>query len=497
MIWRVWALIAGAPVGLLGGFVGLGLPPSLPKLVLCGVGGGLVWLLALSMVALARDRDPARGAHLAQAASAGLLALPALAAALLQLGPGGVWLLGLSLAVPLLALARAALTRAPAAGPRRQIRAALAYLAGGALAIAALVGAVSELAAPRPALDASRTAAVLDLDARVVTRPIPRCAARPRGTRVLLERGAHPRLSEGGDVLWLDARSEAGPRQIYRLERASLREECWTCAEPGDNLRPAPLGEGAGVLFETTRHARWWDPTNSELHLIRGRGARPAEPSQRLTHHPGPDEHPALAPGAGLVVWTRRLRGRFAVVSAPLENARGGIRLGEPTPLVSGGAAWIAAAAWSPDARSLVLLRGNPWGALRAQSFDPATGEWIALGSLRGGGADFDADGGFLGVAGARRAGALGWLPPAAGFLLAPLAGAAEHTGPLAEGSELRLAEPRGEGAALELGPVAEWGAPTGLALAPDGTRLVLGQRRVIAGAFEERLLEVELDCRL
>jgi hypothetical protein len=44
---------------------------------------------------------------------------------------------------------------------------------------------------------------------------------------------------------------------------------------------------------------------------------------------------------------------------------------------------------------------------------------------------------------------------------------------------------------------LADWGAPTGLALWPDGTRLVLGQRRIAGGARQERLVEVELACQL
>jgi hypothetical protein len=158
----------------------------------------------------------------------------------------------------------------------------------------------------------------------------------------------------------------------------------------------------------------------------------------------------------------------------------------------------VAPAAWSPDARSLVLLRGNPWGRLDALALDPATGASARLASgLASGAAEFDADGGFLALAGAPRVELAGRLPAAAGFLLAPFASALARTHPLGQGSELRLGEPGGELRRLELGPLAEWGAPTGVALAPDGTRLVLGQRRAGAEAPEERLVEVALDCRL
>jgi hypothetical protein len=183
---------------------------------------------------------------------------------------------------------------------------------------------------------------------------------------------------------------------------------------------------------------------------------------------------------------------------APLAGAHGGIPLGEPSLVISGGAAWIAPAAWSPDARSLVVLRGNPWGVLEALGLDLATGEVEALGTgFASGAADFDADGGFVGLAGARHFDAAGLAPAGAGFLLAPFASSAERTLALAEGTELRLGGPSGEGSALELGELADWGAPTGIALAPDGTKFVLGQRRAAAGAPEERLVEVELDCRL
>jgi hypothetical protein len=499
VIWRSWSLLAGAPVGLLAGWVGLGLPPSPAKLALCALAGGLVLTLLLSVVSLARDRDPRRGARMAQAASAGLFSLPALAVALLQLAPGPGWLLGLCVALVLTAALRAALTRAPAPGLARQLRSALAYACGGGLLAVALAAAVSHAGAPRFAFDPARAAAIFDVDARVATRPIPRCAARPRSSRVLLERGAHPRLSEDGGALWFDARSESGERQVYRLELDSGREQCISCGEPGANLRPVPLAQGSGAIFETTRHARWWDPTNSELHLIRSRGgARGGEPSQRLTHHPGPDEHPVLQTASGLLIWTRRVAGRYEVVSAPLAGAHGAIPLGEPSRVISGGAAWIAPAAWSPDARSLVVLRGNPWGALEAFGLDLATGESAALGAgLASGAANFNADGGFVGLAGARRFDAPGLAPAGAGFLLAPFASIAERTLALAHGSELRLGEPRGAGSPLELGELADWGAPTGIALAPDGTKLLLGQRRTAGAEPGERLVEVELDCRL
>jgi len=45
------------------------------------------------------------------------------------------------------------------------------------------------------------------------------------------------------------------------------------------------------------------------------------------------------------------------------------------------------------------------------------------------------------------------------------------------------------------VGALEDWGEPTGLALSPDGSVLVLGQRREIDGLVEERLVEITLDC--
>jgi hypothetical protein len=59
----------------------------------------------------------------------------------------------------------------------------------------------------------------------------------------------------------------------------------------------------------------------------------------------------------------------------------------------------------------------------------------------------------------------------------------------------VRIGEPWAPGAELELGEIAEWGEPTGVALDAAGKTLILGQRRATSNAVEERLLEIALDC--
>ena len=59
----------------------------------------------------------------------------------------------------------------------------------------------------------------------------------------------------------------------------------------------------------------------------------------------------------------------------------------------------------------------------------------------------------------------------------------------------MRTGESWGRGAAVDVGALEDWGEPTGLALSPDGSVLVLGQRREIDGLVEERLVEITLDC--
>ena len=49
--------------------------------------------------------------------------------------------------------------------------------------------------------------------------------------------------------------------------------------------------------------------------------------------------------------------------------------------------------------------------------------------------------------------------------------------------------------APIELGDTVQWGAPTGVALEPDGRGFVLGQRRETGGVSEERLIGITLAC--
>ncbi len=128
-----------------------------------------------------------------------------------------------------------------------------------------------------------------------------------------------------------------------------------------------------------------------------------------------------------------------------------------------------------------MVARGIPVRPVSARGID------VALGGV--------AFGGWVAVASARRARTAGWLPDGLGFLLAPFAERVARGRPLYRDTGLRTGEPRGRSAALDVGALAVWGEPTGLALSPGGSVLVLGQRRAIDGRVEERLVEITLDC--
>jgi hypothetical protein len=165
--------------------------------------------------------------------------------------------------------------------------------------------------------------------------------------------------------------------------------------------------------------------------------------------------------------------------------------------LYAGGSRWAAPLAWAPDARSLVVVRGNPLRPLEAVSIDLATGVRSSVGEDVPGSAtaSFTADGGWLALPTTTRGRVAGLLPSRLGFLVAPVDALLVRDAPRFRGSGVRTGEPWGAGAELALGDVAAWGEPTGIALEPDGRAFVLGQRRRGVNGPEERLLRIELDC--
>jgi hypothetical protein len=228
-----------------------------------------------------------------------------------------------------------------------------------------------------------------------------------------------------------------------------------------------------------------------------GAGDEPRHSSRRLTYHPGLDDHAAPSPGGSSVVWSRQVDGRIEVVSAAFMTGHGALLLVDPRPVAATAAPFAAPLAWSPDARGLAVGRGNPFGPLRAEALDPATGRVLDLAGNAAGAASvaWSSDGGRVAVVLARPAGVAAHLPGALGFLLRPWAAVLGDPEPRLRDTELRTGDAGGELAEVELGPAADWGSPTGVALEPDGTRIVLGQRRDGAGGVEERLLRVTLDC--
>lgn len=498
MLWRLWSFASGLPIG---AFAAIAWAPDADSAAARApwgaLAGGLLLALATSALARWRDDELERGRHLALAASAGWLAVPAGLAWWMGFAPGrGAWL-GACVAVLAIALWGGARALGPAGGLPRQALRAAGFVAGGAVAALAIGAAGAALRGAGVAAPDPRLAATLyDLDARVATRPLPSCAPEPRAVRVLLDRGAHPALSPDGDVVWFDAPAE-GRRQIHRLARATGELTCWTCGEPGNNVRPDVAEPGLSLVFDSDRAATWLHPDDTELFLASA--VRPAV-SRRVTFRPGPDEGARFAPGARLLVWSRRDGGRYEVVAAALRSGHGGVLLGNVAALAAGGAEWIAPLAWAPDARTVVFGRGNPFAPLAGFALDPAAGTSTPLGDGLAPAASFVADGGWLAFATAQGGHRGGALPAWLGFALGSRATALARTQPLLSGTGVRSGptdEPAAATAFALPAELAAWGAPTGLALDPDGAGFVLGQRRVAAdgSGVEERLVEVTLSC--
>jgi hypothetical protein len=89
-------------------------------------------------------------------------------------------------------------------------------------------------------------------------------------------------------------------------------------------------------------------------------------------------------------------------------------------------------------------------------------------------------------------------LPRALGFAVAPLAVDRRAGEPLGRDTGVRSAasESSVEAAAIAIdADVTSWGEPTGLAIEPDGSGFVLGQRRQANDGVNERLVAIQLDC--
>ena len=503
MLWRTWSFASGLPIGALAGLVALRDPQRL-GLGWCAAAAGVALAVAVSLLARVNDDEAERPRHLAAAASAGWAALPASIAVLAGFGPGPWLYLAAAVAALAIALFAGARSIGAAGGPVRWLARAGVAIALGALAAPALgAAAAAARGSGVPPLPGAFRNFVLDMDAAVATRPLPVCGDAPIRTAVILDRGAHPSLSPDGAAVWFDASVEAeqGRRQIHRLDRRSGEVICWSCGEPGNNVRPSAGDTGVSLVFESDRDASWRHPddTNLQLAATGAVGSRP--PSRQLTFSLGPDERPLLGPGSQVVAWSRRSGGRYQVVGASIRSGHGGVLLGEPSPLFEGGAQWVAPLAWSRDGRTLVVARGNPFAPLAAVALDPASGATGALGDDAAPAASLDGDGGWLVLATARGGHWAGALPASLGFALAPWAELLGRREPLRTTTGIRsgpagapwLAGPAPAAKMLRLpDEVAAWGEPTGIALEPDGSGLVIGQRRA---AGDERLVSVSFEC--
>lgn len=487
-MWRLWVLLSGLPLGVLGALAAPA--PSAPALlILPALAAGAALFGAAAWIAGSRPDDRGLPSRLAGATGFAWFAAPGVAATLVDLPPGAAVTALLAVAGVGGGFLAAARRRGSRTGPLGWLARAALGAGLGALLPVALALAQAGLGPRYPALArVPHGVAGPPGEASVL------CSMRVLGTRTLLDRGAHPRLDASGKQLWFDARSASGRRQVYRLEREDGALVCWTCAEAGENRRPTP--SGAGVAFETDRHASWRHPLNTEIHLAAAQGPGPSLPSRRLTFDPRADRAPGLVGEGKQLVWTRLRGGRIELVAAAIRSGHGGLLLDRPLVLAVSGSAWMEPLAIRDDAL-LVLGLGNPWGPRRAVRFAPAAGELDTLDprGVRAAGLRASAPGALLAVS--PSSSFLGALPDGLGFLLGRLALArsVRPPGPRSE-TFLYAAAPARPLAEIRLEPSdAGWGAPTGIALEPDGSGFVLGQRRSGRAGPQERLLEVWLDC--
>ena len=497
MVWRLWAFLSGAPIGVL--LLWSAMPHAgRPAIYIAAVVAGAFLVgVASAFVRQRQARDSDGIGHALRAASAGWIAWPAVAAVRLDIGPGAWPFALIALAWVAFAFWRYARFDGPSPTPLRHLARLMGELALGWLVVVAIGGiwAASDGGPIEP--DAGTRALAWSIDSGVALGPAHTCLPRAARTAVLSDAGARPRLSADGRKVWYEGQGPEGRAQVFALDRASGVTECFTCGEPGNNRRPAPNPMGEAVLFDTDRYATWRHPGDTEVMAIDARARKgPRRPSTRLTHDRGSDEHAFHDPGGRGFVWLHAERGRASVRRAVLGSGHGGIVLSNEQDLLRAGAGWVIPLAWAPDARALVAARGHGLGPRTGELLDVATGERRSLGTglAAGSAISFSADGSVMAVAETSTIRAVALLPASFGFLLERLPSVA--AGARAEwnaGTAIRVGDPRGTLTPLVLAEaLANWGAPTGVSLSADATSLVLGQRDAEG---RERLLEIALDC--
>jgi hypothetical protein len=328
----------------------------------------------------------------------------------------------------------------------------------GALALGALtLWHLSDRGAARS--DALRDA-VLDLDARVALRNRPACEPRVAGFEQIAA-GSAPRVDAEARFVWFEAPGPDGRRQIHRVARATRRSECLTCAEPGENRRPAPHPSARAVVFDTDRFASWLRPFDREL-MVLATGDGPARSSRRLTWDAAHDTHALYDPSGLGIAWSRRtLVGR--VLRAPIKLGHGSLSLGRADVLARGGFAAATPLAWSADARAFVYSDGAPFArSLEVVDFASELARALPPQSAYDASVSFSVDGAWMARAERTRGATRVFIAPA-------------RAGPTE----------------ISLGELSQWGEPQGIALAPNADAFALAQRR---GA-EERIVWVQLAC--
>ena len=500
MLARIWVFVSGLPVG---GAIALATlrDPTPLDLVWGALATGALLALLVTLLARRGDDEFERGRHLAAAASLGWAAVPAAVAIFFDWSPGPWVYVGLVVATLAGAFFSASRGLGPAGGLLRwQLRAASACVvaSAGVLALAA-TGAAFFAREPEP--NPRFAAALYSIDAAVVTRPLPVCSGQVESVTTLLEQGANPSLSPDGGQLWFDAAvpADGGRRQIHRLDRATGAVTCTTCGQLGNNVHPSLSPAGTALVFASDRHATWRRPDDTDLYLAAAQQGSKTDPGRRLTFTAGPDESPVFGPGPTMITWSRREAGRYEVVAAgdPFRPRR---TAAEHT----GSCSRAAARSGSPRSHG-VPMHGHCWScaAIRTRR-SPSSGSTRALTTRDGLGdaaapaGSFDADGGWLAFATARPLHWAGVLPRALGFALGPIANAQRAHASLRRDSGVRsgATAQAAESVALDLpAEVAAWGEPTGVALEPDGSGFVIGQRQSGPDGAHDRLVAVRLAC--
>ena len=336
--------------------------------------------MLLAVTSPAATRAPrSSAAQLAGAASLGLAALPAAAGAWLGLLPGAAGIARGCARRARVRLLRAMRGPRPARGAGRQMRDRARGARGRQRSRPSRPRRARRVRQrPEPTRRARRSARRARSTSTRASRSARTSGCEPAVADArALGSGARPFLSDGGAVVWFDAREPDGRRQVHRLERATgARRAAGRAASPATTGgRGSRRTASTRRLRDRSLRERAFEPINWELELASALAAQPGR-SRRLTYDPGPTRYGGFAPGGGLLLlWSSGARGRYAVATrgAPHAATAGSCsrRRTRSSPAARRGS--CRSRGRRTRARSS-SLRGDPLGVQEATLVDPATG---------------------------------------------------------------------------------------------------------------------------